>query len=184
MRRQRVASTGRTTACEFVQLSAQLIPAEPADRPAPPVAPTSYIDGVATNELDLLFPTEAPAIGSDHHVELRYGQLTVASFDISVSLVSCLGRVPVATSYQETLCEFASGDLRYAGDEAIGPSNGCIADAQCVPACFPEADECPINEHCTSRVVSTSPLASHLGCAPLGTKHLGDACELIHGPRW
>jgi hypothetical protein len=68
---------------------------------------------------------------------------------------------------------YESGDLRFFAVTVKG-DQGCIADGFCLTC-----DRCPAGERCTSRVTSTSPVASYLGCAPIGPKALGETCELI-----
>jgi hypothetical protein len=157
-----------------------LVPGEPVDRPAPAVPAVSYIDGVATNVLDQVYAEPAGAFGAQHEIELRVGSVTIAIRTIVIAADSCLGHAAAASFYEQSVCAYASGDLRIGGDEATGPDGGCIADYRCAPRCDPTlATGCGANQHCTSIVTSVVPFASHLGCAQVGPKQRGDSCALI-----
>lgn len=162
-----------------------IFPAEPQDRPAAATPPTAYIDGHAMQELDLTFPDEAAALGTSHVAELRYGSLVVASYTVTLGDAgSCLDPTTAGTvtEYDQSLCAYDSGDLRFGGDHSTvttTPSSGgvCTGDGFCAPDC-----NCSAGQRCTERVVSTSPWFSHLGCAPIGTKPAGAACTFTADP--
>jgi hypothetical protein len=153
--------------------------AEPMDRPAPGVAPEVYIDGVAGMTLAKEYPNAAAALDTIHTVELRYGTEVVRSQWFRTE-GSCLVRDDIyATEFTHSVCAYQSGDIRFSGFSSVsmhdsGTSYCTPTIASCVPAC-----SCDSWERCTSRVTSTSPVASYLGCAPIGPKAAGDGCSLI-----
>ena len=132
-----------------------------------------YIDGVATNKVEITYDSADDAIGESFLVELRYGERAVAQFRATLSETSCLGRVDNPSRYRLSLCSYASGDLRFQSDSAFSDSRSCIGDGFCHAIC-----SCGL-DRCTSRITSREPFASHLGCAPVGPKALGEACALI-----
>ncbi len=152
------------------------VPSEPADRPPPDVKPQVFIDGVETAELVKIYPDIAAAIADVHRVELRYGTTVIAARDAGPSATSCMPNDAI-TEYRQGLCEFDSGDLRFGSETITGTQGVCVGDGFCLSGC-----NCGATERCTSRIVSTTPLASHLGCAPIGPRTLGQTCTLIADP--
>jgi hypothetical protein len=148
--------------------------AEPFDRPLPNPPPVVFIDGVATKTIERTFENLEAASTEVHEVELRQGLVVIARLDIH-PVNSCeVGRV---TRFVQDMCMFESGDLRYFSDGITGTESGCTGDSFCMPRCF-----CAPDERCTSRIVLLSPVASHLGCAPIGPKQEGEGCSLISDP--
>jgi hypothetical protein len=147
------------------------------DAPRVSPLPTIYIDGAQTEYVALSFPSAMQALDEQHTFEMRHGDVVVRTF--TLRRPSCLVDVPDATMGGATLCAYSHGDLRYAGDNANGPSGHiCIADGFCRPDCFPDNSYCNAGERCTSIYASIDPIATHLGCAPVGSKGVGDACSL------
>ncbi|HTJ44520.1 MAG TPA: hypothetical protein VL463_20590 [Kofleriaceae bacterium] len=160
--------------------------AEPFERPAPAIAPVVYIDGVPRRSLSIVYTNELKAIGAKHVVELRYDDHVIASYALTIERTGCLNplTIPIAASYSQALCEYDSGDLRFASDEAMSVPIGnggatCVGDGTCRPC-----GGCVGDPHlrCGLRVESTTPFASRLDCAPRGTKQLGEACTFIDDP--
>ena len=76
------------------------------------------------------------------------------------------------------MCEYDSGDLRYAGDTGTTRAPGvCTGD----PAGPCTQTSCGSGMKCTAIVTLESPLFSHLGCAPSGSAAVGSACMLLPG---
>lgn len=163
----------------------QLFPDEPSDRPARPIAPVAYIDGVATQRADFHYDDGDAAFAVSHVAELRFGATVVASIDLTLVPHGCLDPVndPGVTSYTASICLYESGDLRFGSAESRGDTV-CVGDGFCTPACAPggPSDGCGAGTHCTARASSMTPFASHLGCAPLGGKQLGDPCAFTADP--
>ncbi|NVB82686.1 MAG: hypothetical protein HOV81_30190 [Kofleriaceae bacterium] len=156
---------------------------DPSERGPSATPPTVYIDGVATESVTEVFDSEDASRAASFLLELRHGDVAVASKTIVVGdYDDCLDHVENATSANIAFCKYDSGELRYASSgashEGAGGGQGCVGDGFCAPACHP-ASGCGEGLRCTSLIVSTTPLASHLGCAPEGPKSLGEACSLV-----
>lgn len=160
--------------------SISLIEGEPTDRPLAEIQPAVFINGEAVRQLDVVYESPEAAEGTWHRIELRYGTSSVSALDFQISRESCLFQVESATAYHQSFCALSSGDLRFASERAVGGDDSCLVDAFCLPACGKHLgnDGCSPSERCTSLVTSTSPLASHLGCAPIGEQGVGQACAL------
>jgi hypothetical protein len=152
------------------------------DAPQVSPRPTVYIDGVQTEHATLQFPSVTEALDEPHTFTLQHGDVVVRTF--TLRLAHCLHDVPDATMGGAALCAYSYGDLRYAGDHATGPGgHACAADGFCRPECFPGYNTyCDSGERCTSIYGSIDPIATHLGCAPFGTKGIGEACSLATDP--
>jgi hypothetical protein len=156
-----------------------VVPSEPADRPPASPAPTVLIDGSARLAYEEEYPSEELALGRRHSVELRIADTVVASYEVVISKEGCLFQVEQATLYSQTICSYDSGDLRFGSDEARGDTT-CVGDGFCLASC--RASDCGTGERCTSRASSIDPFASHLACAPIGNRKLGQSCALIDDP--
>lgn len=168
-----------------VTLRVRAFAAEPTERPVPEPAPVVYIDGEATTERAWTYPTAEDVIASVHVLELRVGEAVIARRDIEdLGPAVRAAEVHVGALVDATLayCAFASGDLRYGLDHLVGSMGQSTGDGFCLPACLPLGTDCGAGLRCTSRVVSTAPFASRLGCAPVGPKRLGESCTLIADP--
>ena len=161
-----------------------VLPTEPAQRPPRTLPPQVFIDGVARTSITLDYASYADALQLSHEVQLRAGDVIVADYvagsgEISNCSFHFMG-APV-TSYSEGVCEYDSGDLRAgSSDGTTANGGGCNGDSFCTAQCSPaNAAYCGAGMHCTARAPSIDPLYSHLACAPLGTKQLGDACSFI-----
>ncbi len=157
--------------------------AEPFDRPLLEAA--LFIDGVATDSIEVAYASLEEAMADTHVVELRRGDVVLRSLEVAIGRQGCVDELSGITEYSESYCTYESGDLRpgtvlvRAGDES------CIAGATCAPACRPDRaqDGCTGSTHCTSIVTSVEPFASHLGCAPTGSRLPGEACALTSDPQ-
>lgn len=153
-------------------------PAEPMDRPARSVRPTIFIDGVERSRLEVEYPSAEASYGAQHVLEMRFDGVTVVSKTLTIDDDFCLMRYPNVVGWSEGYCMYESGDFRLGGYQATTLMMGvCIGDFFCAPACG-----CGVEERCTSRIASTVPLVSHLGCAPIGPRAVGETCSLIADP--
>jgi hypothetical protein len=144
----------------------------------PAAEPTIYIDGVATNSVSQTYlPGETSFL---HHVELRYEDHVLATYDATADIDDC-GRGSAARgsllSVGESLDAYDSGDLRYTSDAIQFENGGCIGDGFDIPRCG-----CSATERCMPRIALADPLFTHLDCAPIGPKQHGDACTLVPDP--
>lgn len=146
--------------------------AEPTDRPPRTEAPIVFIDGIERRQLEITYESQMASYGAEHVIEMRFGG-PIVSKTITIEPGACLGQFPNAAEYSQAFCLYDSGDIRF-GSVQVG---GCIGDYFCLPTCG-----CGPLERCTSRVASTSPFVSHLGCAPAGPRKLGESCTLIADP--
>lgn len=153
-----------------------VLPGEPADRPLPEPLPTTLIDGVPTNELEVEYGSLEVAAGDVHRVELRHGDVVIARYETAPLATACVDVHPVA-QYSQVVCALESGDIRFLSERVEGAGGACIADGFCGPRCA-----CGAGERCTSLVVSLDPFASHLGCAPIGDRREGQTCRLVDDP--
>jgi hypothetical protein len=162
---------------------------EPEDRPFPdPIdrAYQVYIDGTRTKSMIARYETERVADGWAHVLELRSAGRVLLTRTFGVTDGYCLQRVqqsdyPTSIRYVQPICAYWSGDLRLGIARGADGSWACGSDDTCRPACGPHAP-CAAGERCTSRTTSLAPLASHLACAPVGPKQLGEACALVDDP--
>jgi hypothetical protein len=154
----------------------RLVASEPADRAPTDPKPVAMIDGIASDELVQGYPDLAAAVADVHHVELRQGATVIASRDIGPSAATCMPNGTI-TAYTQGICEFDSGDLRFGSETVTGNGGTCVGDGFCAPAC-----NCGPTERCTSRIVLETPLSSHLGCAPVGPRTVGQPCALVADP--
>jgi hypothetical protein len=159
-----------------LQYRLSIVRSEPDFRPPHDPAPSIFINGVEAESLTIDYPDLAAASSDRHRVELRHGDHVIAQLETAPSAGGCELLGPIR-SFEQSLCGFDSGDLRYAGYFVMTDRGTCIGDGFCRPAC-----DCGRGERCTSRVVLRDPLASHLGCAPIGPGSAGDACSLIDDP--
>lgn len=151
-------------------------------------APTVFIDGSARSQLVIPYRTGLDAVGANHRVELRAGDVVLAAIDLSgADIDDCSYPSPprAVVAFTESVCEYDSGDLRLGAPGgttllADGAMGQCIIDgsASCNAEC--NATSCPAGR-CTSIVTSHAPLYSHLGCAPSGTVPVGSACTFTAG---
>jgi len=156
--------------------------AEPMSRPQPSSLPTIFIDGVARDQISEIYARREDTVDVKHVIELRAGDavLRTRTWGIDQSCLDQVEPTDTATEVEEGACAYWSGDLRFGGVSVQSDRGFCVGDGFCIPDCggqfgFP----CPDAERCTSRASSTVPLASHLACAPVGPKQLGEACALI-----
>ncbi|HEX5064264.1 MAG TPA: hypothetical protein VFV99_33045 [Kofleriaceae bacterium] len=150
---------------------------DPQDKPPPDPKPVIFIDGVATQQLLLEYPSPADARAAEHVIELRHGDTVVYTQVSSNTSRGCLAQVPDATMVLEGWCAYANGEVRFGSDQANGTNMFCIGDGFCRPVCIPGS--CAAGTHCTSIYASTNPVATHLGCAPIGTQQPDAACTLV-----
>ncbi len=164
-----------------MHLRIYIAPSDPTDRPARMSPPQIFVDDMPTRSFETEYASYADAISASHTVELRAGEVVVASMSLgSAEIQDCSAHYddePVI-DFMDTLCEYDNGELAYESSEGSTASGGCQGDAFCTHGCGP----CSTGMHCTSRAVLIDPLYTHLGCAPIGPKQLGDACELIMDP--
>ena len=114
--------------------------------------------------------------GAQHLIELRFEGVTVSK-TIRIEPDFCLTSFPNVIEYSEGYCMYESGDIRFGSNQATATGGLCVGDGFCRPDC-----PCTTQERCTSRVVSTAPFVSHLGCAPVGPRAVGESCALIADP--
>ena len=140
---------------------------ERAVRPIPGDPPRTFIDGVERSTFEVEY-TSADDV-TKHIVELRLDNTTIRTLQVSLDSFGdrCKSDGQMQSIVQE-ICVYDSGDLRFGSETVDG---ACVANAFCRPACQP-LEGCATSR-CTSLVTSTSPLTSHLGCAPIGTQLLG-----------
>jgi len=150
---------------------------DPPDKPTLDPKPAIYIDGVARQELVLEYPSTADARAEEHVIEMRLGDAVVFTQVSNSTSRVCLGQVPDPTNYLEGWCAYANGELRFGSDQADGTTHHCIGDGFCTPVCIP--GNCSVGSQCTSIYASTNPVATHLGCAPIGTQQADAACTLV-----
>ena len=144
--------------------------------------PVIFINGQARQRVDDDFLNAATAIGRSYFMELRYGDVVLRR--TWTTLGACLTQEPLVTEAMEGWSAYTSGDFRGGGIQAQGPSAACIGDGFALPECepfgaFPACTNHPYGSRCTSIYTSTSPIATHLGCSPPGTRVIGDSCALI-----
>ena len=154
----------------------RVVPAEPGDRAPSAAPPRVVIDGMETLDLNIEYASLELALASTHRIELRQGDVVVAAVDVVPEPNSCLDRVTSPDHLEKRYCGFDSGDLRFAVDEVSSPTQGCHADGTCIPRCLPGT--CP-GEKCTSRAPLLVPFSSHLACAPIGPRLLGETCSYL-----
>ena len=175
---------GVAAACDSpLDYSLSVSPREPGDRPRHVPAPVTYIDGEPRTSLVIQYASADEAIGDTHVIELRHGDQVVRSITITVSDRTCFGPLSEVTRYGLHYCSYDSGDLRLFSASAFADHGSCIGDVFCIPVCSPQhaTSSCAEPLRCTSLITSIEPLASHLGCAPVGSRQLGDSCTLTAG---
>lgn len=163
---------------EPVALRLSLVNAERDLRPTPALLPRTFIDGVERNVLEVEYLDLDDEVTS-HLVELRYSSPT-AIRTLQVSLDSFGTKCKSDGGMQmieQKVCVYDSGDLRYGSETVDGI---CTADIACRPTCQP-LQGCA-TARCTSLITSFSPLASHLGCAPIGPRKYLEPCLLVDTP--
>ncbi|HEY5920346.1 MAG TPA: hypothetical protein VIV11_01690 [Kofleriaceae bacterium] len=144
--------------------------------------PAVFIDGIETMSLKLSYGSFADAEGQQHLVELRHGALVVESFPVTVDR-ACLNLPGIPLHTSVSLCAYSHGELRFGSDtgsvmqdaDTIG---ACVGDGFCRPDCFPPDVYC-MGRRCTSIYGSVDPLATHLGCAAIGSQAVGETCSLV-----
>jgi hypothetical protein len=135
-----------------------------------------YIDNVATTSFERTYSSNDDARAETHLIELRHGDQTVLSRTVDLNFSSCLAQVAPADSVSISYCLYESGDLRFQSATVRGP-RPCVGDGFC-DACSPLG--CAnLGKRCTSFITSTSPVASHLSCGPIGPRQLGETCSFI-----
>ena len=159
-----------------------VLPSEPGQRPPRMPPPTVFIDGTERTSITVDYASYADALQLTHDVQLRAGDVVVAEYVAGSGTISdCsfhhMGE-PV-TRYSEGVCELDSGDLRAGNSDASVASGGCSGDGFCAPYCLPGNPSCGAGMHCTGRAASIDPLYTHLGCAPIGAKQLGETCSFV-----
>jgi hypothetical protein len=166
------------------QLTMSTFWADMQEAPRVEPRPTVYIDGVSTESLQLSYGDAADAYGQHHTVELWQGSLPVASSALQLpESAECLYRFSAPEAATITLCAYTYGELRYGSDTASGRADdgigGCVGDGFCMPRCYPANNYgCTAGQKCTSIYASVVPIATHLGCAAIGTKALGESCTV------
>ena len=147
-------------------------------REAPRADPaTIYIDGVATSTISTGYPNASFADGVMHLVELRYADQVIASYPVTVHTAPPFCTQGPLAKQSEGVEELDSGDLRMGGLFEYSSAGNCHGD----PAPFPHC-QCSTAERCGLRVMRDEPLFTHLGCTPIGTKQVGEACSLTPDP--
>lgn len=163
-----------------VTLTLQAVHAEPAERAAPAVATAVWIDGVQGDLASFEYPGRDVALATPHTLELRAAGVVLATHHVDARDFDCLQEVPDAKMAGAAYCVYESGDIRFADDRAGGMNSGfCIGDGFCRAECYPLQPGCGAGQHCSSRVTSRAPFASHLGCVPVGARALHETCALI-----
>jgi hypothetical protein len=137
--------------------------------------PTVFIDGVATTTMSTTYESRVAAEGVVHLVELRYADQVIASFPVPVSPMFC--QRGTLTKVHQSVAVYDSGDLRSYGFAYQTDGGICAGE----PARGPDCD-CASDERCGLRVVRDEPRFTHLGCTPMGTKQVGEACSLTQDP--
>ena len=162
---------------EPIEFRLDLVFPERGVRPAPSVMPRTFIDGIERSILDLVYENPENDI-TKHIVELRFSNTAIRTLGVSLDTFGQRCKSDgVVRSIEQTICVYDSGDLRF-GSETVDDS--CVADAACRPACQP-LDGCAVGR-CTSYITSTEPLASYLGCAPIGVRQIGQSCGYVPTP--
>jgi hypothetical protein len=165
--------------CSDLVLRIDARPSEPWNRPPHDPRPATYINGVETESLEIVYDSVSAAIGTSHLVELRHGEVVIASRDYTVRRSSCFDEVGRVTELGASFCTFDSGDVRSAGDLINGTSGTCIGDAFCLAAC--RIFGCEPGMRCASLIALAEPLASRLACVPIGPAQLEQACRVVDG---
>lgn len=151
--------------------------AEPADRPARSQPPLVFIDGIEGRQRDFEYESAMAAVETPHVIELRFDGTTVSQTIAIHPQDFCLIEYPGVVEHSRSYCLYESGDIRFGSSETRSPTGVCVGDGFCLPACG-----CMPQERCTSRIASTSPFVSHLGCAPAGPRKVGESCTFIAHP--
>jgi len=160
-----------------VDYTIQTMQAEPADRPVVETQPTVVIDGIVIDDVEIghttvVYPNAEAAYASSHLIQLRAGDQVVRSFPWQIEPDSCEHPVGLRT-FRVELCAFASGDIRLFSTYAGGDHENCVGDAFCMTC---QVLQCAAGQRCTSRATLLDPFFSHLACAPIGPRALGEAC--------
>nr|HEX4317071.1 hypothetical protein [Kofleriaceae bacterium] len=155
-----------------------------AQQPARTDPPIVFIDGAQRDSLLADFPDTASAAASSHDIELRVGSAVVATMtlDVGQDMLDCFGvgsAMPVV-SFREDLCDFETGDLRYASNECETVGGVSVGDGFCIPRCQSD-QQCGSGARCSSIVTLQDPLYSHVGCAPIGSAAIGSGCTFTAG---
>lgn len=150
------------------------------DQPDVQPRPVVYIDGVMAEARTFEYATPADALAAEHVIELRHGDVVVFSAVSTATERTCLDHVANATVASESWCAYPHGELRFDSDKAgVAAGAMCIGDGFCLPRCGYAGGHCASGEKCTSLYASLDPIATHLGCAPIGDKGLDEACTFV-----
>lgn len=147
---------------------------DPFDREPSATPPVLYINGEQVNTVTMVFDPREEANDASYVIEMRHGERVVSRVERYVLDNDSLERAPNAPWASTSFCGYDNGDIRFGSESAYG---GGIGDGFCEPSCAP--GYCGAGLRCASRIMSTSPLASHLDCVPIGAKKRGEACSLV-----
>ena len=118
----------------------------------------------------------------NRHVVLRGNGMELRTIDVLDSDGLCVerherGQPP--RRFWQTICLLWSGDLRLA--RARDDDGGWMCDEPmiCPAACGAHAP-CGAGQRCTSR--RTTPISTHMACAPIGPRSEGETCSLVQDP--
>lgn len=134
------------------------------------------IDGVERDELTIVTAGEAAARELDIVIESEVSGVIAATWTLRAECDDHCA--PVAwSSRSETLCSYASGELRLLGVSCEGPYGGCSGDAFCWPQCG-GGILCPPDTRCGVDRVDGAPDHGWPACIPIGPIGEGGVCTI------
>jgi hypothetical protein len=137
------------------------------------------IDGEIRGELELHFDGEAAARERTVLVENVVDGVVASSYVLTGNCREDCGPYTAWLRW-DSLCAYASGELRLQGSGCEGPNAWCSGDAWCWGPCGPHLVGlgCPDDERCGIDRVDAVPTHGWLECVAIGPRADGETCTI------